>query len=80
MEELAPNLTSVIAQAINWIILFVIVVGIATLVFKDAAKRGISTRYAVLWALASVFTFPIGLLLYVFIGKDLNVKGHTPSP
>jgi formate/nitrite transporter FocA (FNT family) len=77
--DLPVNLPSAIAQAFNFIALFAII-GVAVFVFRDATKRKISTKVAVLWALLSGFTFPIGLLLYIFLGRKISKHEHALSP
>ena len=55
---------------------------ISLLVYRDAKKHDISTSSALLWAIVSLFTFPIGLVLYVLFGKNdknKNTQDRTGS-
>ena len=56
-------------------ILFVLLTIVITLfVTKDARKRGFREIQVLFLALASVFTFPIGLILYLFLRPSERVK------
>jgi len=66
--ELELNYTTYIAEAINYLILFIAMV-IAFFVFRDAKKHRMSVIEALAWATFSLFTLPIGTLIYIFFGR-----------
>ncbi|XUW99735.1 MAG: hypothetical protein TUN42_07525 [Dehalogenimonas sp.] len=68
---LPQNPASLIAWAINWLIL-VVLIAIAVLVFIDARKLHMTPGTALVWSIVSLFTFPIGLLVYVFFGRKMR--------
>lgn len=67
--ELLINPTIFIAWIINFIILFLLIL-VSTLVFRDARKHNMSIPAALAWASVSLFTFPIGTLIYYFLGRE----------
>lgn len=62
-------LATVTAQIINWMILGFIITGIVFLVVWDARKRGYSRATVVMWVMVSLVLFPIGLLVFLLIGR-----------
>lgn len=66
--ELSLSPATTIAWIINYIILF-IALSVAVLVFRDARKRNMSFASTLVWAAVSLFTFPVGTLVYVFYGR-----------
>lgn len=53
---------------LNWF-LFSVIVAVAFLVGRDARTRGLYWPATTLWVLVSIFTFPIGVGLYLLIGR-----------
>ena len=76
--DLPVNPAFVIAQAVNYLVLLAII-AVAVLVFRDATNHKIPAGRALLWALVSGFTFPIGPLLYVLLGRN-NEQQRNPLP
>jgi len=70
----SPDTTA--AWIINYVLLFVFIF-VAALVFRDATKQQRTAPSALLWALFSLFTFPIGALIYFFFGRNKN--GQSPA-
>ncbi|MFC1865363.1 PLDc N-terminal domain-containing protein [Chloroflexota bacterium] len=62
-------LSTRIAQVVNFIILFSVAFAIAFWVFRDSRKHNMSPPSALAWSTVSLFTFPIGLLIYMFFGR-----------
>lgn len=46
-------------------LIILIITTVAYLILRDARKRGISDFIAMMFVLLTVFTFPIGLILYL---------------
>ena len=57
-----------LAYVLNWLII-VVVLTVALLIGRDARKRRLSWTNTMVWVLASVFLFPIGVGLYFFLGR-----------
>jgi hypothetical protein len=67
--DLPINTATLLAQIINFIIICGLLF-IALLVYRDAKSRGISTTSALFWAIVSLLTLPIGLVLYIYFGRN----------
>ena len=76
--EIEPNYTMNIIQAINFTLLFIVIV-IAFLIFRDARKHKISVISALAWAAFSLFTFPLGTLIYIFFGRGKALVNSTAN-
>ena len=73
--ELALSPVVTIVWIVNYI-LFSIAILVAVLVFRDARKHNMLILEALVWAAVSLFTFPIGTLIYIFFGRNKN--GRSP--
>ena len=67
--ELLINPTTYIAWIINFILLSIAIL-VAVLLFRDARKHNMSIVSALAWAVVSLFTFPIGTLIYYFFRRQ----------
>jgi hypothetical protein len=67
--ELSIGPITTIVWIINFILLFLLIL-VSTLVFRNARKHNMSIVSALAWAVVSLFTFPIGTLIYLFLGRE----------
>ena len=58
------------------IIWLAILVGSCWWIYSDAQKRGLPN--GLLWAVLNFFFFPIGLLLYLILGRNQTPTGGAP--
>jgi hypothetical protein len=58
------------------ILWLVIIVGSCWWIYNDAQKRGLPN--GLLWAVLNFFFFPIGLLLYLILGRNQTPTGGAP--
>jgi uncharacterized membrane protein len=75
MGVLGIHLPTLTAQIINWLILAAIVV-IACVIGRDARHRGLPLSRAVGWFLLTLFLFPIGIALYLLVGRPKSPKAE----
>jgi ABC-type multidrug transport system permease subunit len=70
---LSPGFPTTIAWAFNWVMLVTVII-IASWVFLDTRKHVLPLWVSFGWALVSLFTFPIGLLVYLFYGRRRTTR------
>ena len=73
--ELPINTATLLAQIINFTIICVLLF-ISFLVYRDAKKHDISTASALRWAIFCLLVLPIGLTLYIYVGRNNKNKNN----
>lgn len=68
MEYFDINLPITVAWIINWLILAGVVV-VACFVGRDGRRRGLPLSRSIGWFLLTLFLFPIGIALYLLVGR-----------
>ncbi len=69
----APSV--MLAWVINWVILLIPVPVAGFLVGRDAWRKGETRLGTAVWVMVSIFTFPIGVGLYLALGKRSKKTG-----
>ncbi len=62
----------ILSQLLNWAILaavLAVVVTVPVLVARDARRRGDTLAHALGWGLATLALLPLGLTLYLLLGR-----------